>query len=156
MKFDFFKKIFFGILPLLLLSGCCRIFRQDDPRPYRVVTQVRIVYQHEAMEASRDFYREDNIQHILDYLRYIDPYGIPKEDPEQAQGRVFYITLMYSDGSTYLYEQRADQYLRINGGDWKRIDPQKALYLSGLLAMMTGDAPPPDTELVPPLVRPHI
>lgn len=157
MKFDFFKKICVCILPLLvILTGCCRILWQKDPAPYRIVTQVRVVYQNESMEIQRDFYREESIRHILDYLRYIDPYGVPREDPELAQGRNFYITLIYSDGSERIYEQRADQYLRINGGKWKRIDPQKALYLSGLLAMMNSDAPPLATEPIAPLTRPQI
>ncbi len=157
MKFDSIKKICICILPLLvLLTGCCNILWQNNSPPYRIVTQVRIVYKNESIETGRDFYQEENIRQILDYLRYIDPYGIPREDPEQSEGRIFYITLIYSDGSQRVYEQRADQYLRIDGGDWKRIDPQKALYLSGLLAMMAGDAPPSATEPIPTLIRPQI
>lgn len=157
MKFDFFKKLCIGILPLLvLLTGCCRILWRKEAAPYRIVTRVRIVYHNESMEASRDFYLEENIRQILDYLRYIDPYGVPQEDPESVTGRIFYITLIYTDGSERIYEQRADQYLRINGGDWKRIDSHKALYLSGLLAMMASDFPLPDTHPIPPLIQPQI
>ena len=139
-----------------MLAGCCRIFWQKDPAPYRVVTQVRIVYQHEKLQSQRDFYEEENIRHILDYLRYVDPYGIPREDPEQAEGRIYYITVIYSDGSERIYEQRADQYMRIDGGEWKRIDPQRALYLSGLFSMMPSDTPPVDTDPIPSLIRPQI
>ena len=157
MKFDFFKKLLIGILPLfLILTGCCRILRHNDRATYRVVTQVHIVYRNDALESSRDLYQEDAIRHILDYLRYIDPYGIPKEDPELEEGRIFHITLIYSNGAKRLYEQRADQYLRIDGGDWQRIDPSKALYLSGLLAMMASDDPPESTEPSPPLIKPQI
>ena len=155
MKFDFRKKICILILPLML-TGCCRILWQKDRVPYRIITQVRIVYHNENLETQRDFYREENIRHILDYLRYVDPYGIPREDPEQATGRIFYITLIYSDGSGCIYEQRADQYLRVDGGEWKRIDPQKALYLSGLFSMMPSDAPSTVTEPIPPLLKPQI
>jgi len=155
MKFDFWKKLCICILPLML-AGCCRIFWQKDPKPYRVITQVRIVYENGDVQTQRDFYREENIRHILDYLRYVDPYGIPKEDPESVKGRIYYITLIYSDGSERLYEQRADQYLRIDGGKWKRIDPQRALYLSGLFSMMPSDAPPNNTDPFPPLMKPQI
>ena len=149
-------KIIYAILPLLLLfSGCCPILRQHDDAAYRVVTQVRILYQHGNMETQRDFFREENIRHILEYLRYIDPYGIPREDPELAQGRNFTITLIYSDGSQHIYQQRADQYLRKDGGKWQRIDPQKALILSGLYTMMPSDRPVP-TEPIPPLIKPQI
>ena len=154
MKFDFWKRLCIFILPLTLV-GCCRIYWQEEAKPYRVITQVRIVYENENLQTRRDFYDEENIRHILDYLRYVDPYGIPKEDPESVQGRIYYITLIYSDGSERLYEQRADQYLRIDGGNWKRIDPQRALYLGGLFSMMPSDQPPMD-EPLPPLIRPQI
>ena len=130
-------------LPLLfLLAGCCRIFLSPDTVPYRVVTQVQIRYQNGTVQSQRQFFREENIRNILAYLRYIDPYGTPKEDPEQTDGRIFEIYVIYSDGSQCLYEQRADQYMRINGGPWKKIDPQKALVLSGLWGMMPGDPVP--------------
>ena len=156
MKLNFFRKICLGVLPLFLLTGCCRILLQKDPTPYRVVNRIRIVYQSESMEVSRDFYHEDNIRHILDYLRYVDPYGVPKEDPELFKNRIFYITLIYTDGSEHVYEQRDDRFLRIDNGKWMRIESQKALYLSGLLAMMTSDEPLADTQPLPPLARPYL
>lgn len=155
MKIGFWKKLSICILPLML-AGCCRIFWQEKPKPYRVIVQVSIVYENKTLQTQRNFHDEENIRHILDYLRYVDPYGIPREDPELVQGRSYYITLIYSDGSERIYEQRADQYMRIDGGDWKRIDPQRALYLSGLFSMMPSDTPSTDTEPIPPLVRPQI
>ncbi len=156
MKIDFVRKICVCVIPLLLaLTGCCRILHLKESSPYRVVTQASILYENETLQTRRDFYREENIRHILDYLRYIDPYGIPKEDPMLVTGRNFCITVTYSDGSQHVYEQRADQYLRVDGGDWKRIDPHKAQYLSGLYGMMPSDAPPTDTPPAP-LIRPYI
>ena len=150
----FFKRIFVLFLPLLfLLAGCCRIFLSPDTVPYRVVTQVQIRYQNGTVQSQRQFFREENIHNILAYLRYIDPYGTPKEDPEQTDGRIFEIYVIYSDGSQCLYEQRADQYMRINGGPWKKIDPQKALALSGLWGMMSGDPVPAGEAPPPPLTR---
>ncbi len=154
---DDFRKIFIWLLPLfLLLNGCCRIFHSPDDAPYRVVTQVHIHYKNGTLENHRQFFREENIHHILSYLRYIDPYGTPREDPEQAAGRIFDIRVVYSDGSQRLYEQRADRYMRINGGPWKMIDSQKALALSGLLAMMPSDPVPVSEAPAPPLIQPRI
>ena len=154
---DVFKKFFIWILPvLLLLGGCCRIFRQEDSVPYRIITQVQIRYQNGTLQSHRQFFREENIRNIVGYLRYIDPYGTPKEDPEQAEGRIYDIYVIYSDGSRRLYEQRADRYLRINGGPWKMIEPQKALVLSGLWSMMPGDSAPVSETHVPPLIGPKI
>ena len=152
-----FKKYFIWILPmLLLLSGCCRIFHQEEPVPYRVITQVQIRYQNGTLQSHRQFFQEEHIQNILGYLRYIDPYGTPKEDPEQADGRIFDIYVIYSDGSRRLYEQRADRYLRIDGGPWKLIDSQKALILSGLWSMMPGDFAPVSETHIPSLTQPKI
>lgn len=158
MKIDWIRKICILSLPpvLLLLTGCCRILGDRDHAPYRVVTQVHVVYENGALATRRQFFQQGSIRQILDYLRFIDPYGIPYEDPAQAEGRNYYITLVYSDGSQRVYHQRADMYMRIDGGPWKRIDPQKALILSGLFGMMPGDAVPAVEEPVPPLIRPQI
>ena len=156
IKFVRLKYFYAAILSVIfILSGCCPILRQHDNVPYRVVTQVHILYQNGDVKTERDFFQEENIQHILEYLRYIDPYGIPREDPEQAEGRNFIISVIYSDDSKHIYEQRADRYFRIDGGKWKRIDSQKALILSGLYAMMPSDQPE-TTEPIPPLLRPQI
>lgn len=154
---DSYRKIFIWLLPLfLLMTGCCRIFRSRDAVPYRVVTEVRVTYKNGTLENHRQFFQEENIHNILAYLRYIDPYGTPKEDPEQVSGRIFDIYVVYSDGSKRLYQQRADRYMRINGGPWKMIDPQKALALSGLFGMMPSDPVPVSETHIPPLIRPQI
>ena len=108
-----------------------------------------------CIEKQQQFFQESSIQHILGYLRYIDPYGIPREDPESVSGRNYYIRVIYSDGSHHLYHQRADRYLRIDDGEWKRIDPEKALYLSGLLGMMPSEEPQ-ETAPAPPLLQPYM
>ena len=151
------KKVFL-ILPVLalVLVGCCRIFHRPASVPYRVITQGQVYYENGALQGQRQFFREENIRNILAYLRYIDPYGTPKEDPEQAGGRIFDIRVIYSDGSQRRYEQRDDRYMRINGGPWKEIDPQKALALSGLWGMMSGDPAPADEAPIPSLICPHI
>lgn len=133
----------FYLLPLLisLLTGCCPL-DAPDATPYRVVTRVDIIYENGAMQLHRQFFREEAIRQILDYLRYVDPYGTPAEDPEQITERSYRITLTYSDGSHYGYQQRADRYFRIGNGAWKCIDPQRALYLSGIIGMMQGEIPP--------------
>lgn len=141
---------------LLFLAGCCPILREKDRAPYRIITQVLVDYKNGALQTQQQFFQEDNIRQILGYLRYIDPYGTPKEDPEQADGRHFDITLVYSDGSQRLYQQRADRYIRIDGGPWKQIDPQKALILSGMLGMMPSDVAPVHDVPVPPLIRSQI
>ena len=156
MKFDLFKKLFVCLLSLLLLLvGCC-ILDHRKPVAYRVITEVQVRYQNGTLETRWHFYQENSIRVILEYLRHVDPYGIPRDDPNTVDGRDYYIMLVYSDGTQRLYHQRADQYMRINNDDWKRIDEQKALYLSGLLGMMSSEEAPVPDESIPPLLRPQI
>lgn len=126
------------LLPFLV--GCCPL-DAPDAVPYRVVTQVDVTYENGSMQLHRQFFREESIRQILDYLRFVDPYGTPREDPEQLADRQYVITLTYSDGFQYRYQQRADRFFRIGNGPWKCIDPQRALYLSGIMGMMPGELP---------------
>jgi hypothetical protein len=137
------KKICSGWLFLLFLVGCCPI-DQADTVPYRIVTQVDVIYENGVMQLHRQFFQEESIRPILDYLRFVDPYGTPREDPEQLADRNYDITLTYSDGSRFRYQQRADRFLRVGDGPWKCIDPQRALYLSGIMGMMSDEAPLPE------------
>ena len=157
MKNDWSKKTCFALLPLVLaLAGCCHIFCSGDNVPYRVITQVDVAYQNGEFQAQRHYYQEGSIHAILEYLRHVDPYGVPKEEPQSVTGREYLITIVYSDGSQHLYEQHADQYLRIDNANWKRIDPQKALILSGLFSMMPSEEPPNSTTPIPSLIKPQI
>lgn len=136
---------FFAVLVLsymLLLTACCP--QQDantSTDAYRVVTQIHVVYQKDRIVSERKFTVDEKMQQILLYLRQISPYGIPAQDPEEVPGSVFYITLHYSDGTQKVYQQRADRFMRINGGPWKRIDPKRAVKLSQILGMMDSDTP---------------
>lgn len=135
-----------------LLVGCCRMIPESQNAPYRVVTQIHILYQNGRLEAERSISKPDKLQSILDYLRQIDPYGTPFENPEEVSGSNFHITVLYSDGTSRLYRQRADRYMCIDDGPWKRIDPQKALELSRLMGAMASDPPPVDSS---PAMPPH-
>lgn len=159
MKYDFLKKFFCWSIPLavlFLLSGCCRILHPRNSSPYRVITEIQVVYENGSLETQRQIFQEVKMRPILDYLRYLDPYGIPREDPEQAIGSDCCITLHYSDGSQRIYRQRADRYMRVDDGPWTRIDETKAMELKMLLWVIPSDAAPASVEPIPPLVRPQI
>lgn len=158
MKIGLLNKMYLCCMTLLLLflTGCCRTPSDGSSAPYRVVTEVQVLYENGTMQTQKQFFAEKSIRHIIEYLRYIDPYGLPHEDPEQVVGRDYHITLIYSDGSRHNYHQRADRFLRVDGGPWKRIDPQKALILSGLYGMMPGEDAPIDDAPILPLIKPQI
>ena len=76
---------------------------------------------------------------ILNYLRWIDPYGKPEEDPEKVSGSDFQIVVTYSDGCQKTYIQKADRFLLEDGYGWRRIDPARAVTLSQILGKMQSD-----------------
>lgn len=156
MKNHFIKSIMGCVLAVIFCCGCCPVSPKTDNTPYRVVTRIDVFYENGTLSTQRQIYLEEKMGPILDYLRYLDPYGIPKEDPEELTGNDCYITLYYSDGSQCVYQQRADLYFRKDGGPWKRVDPTKAMELKMLLWMIPGDAAPPQTDPVPPLLQPEI
>lgn len=123
-----------------ICSGCGRNPAGESSGPvFRVVTQISVFYQSGPITAQRRYTRDDKMQQILNYLRRIDPYGTPLEDPETADGNDFQIELVYSDGSKKQYHQRSNRYLQINGGNWRLIDPKKAEELSQILCAMESD-----------------
>lgn len=156
MKNLFIKSLSGCLLAMVFSCGCCPVMPKADSIPYRVVTRVDVFYENGTLVTQRQIFQEEKMRPILDYLRYLDPYGVPQEDPEALSGSDCFITLYYSDGSQCIYQQRADLYFRRDGGPWKRVDPTKAMELKMLLWMIPGDTAPPQTSPAPPLLRPQI
>ena len=154
MKKGHFKLITCCIL-VLFLSGCCNPNRAEST-PYRVISQIRVSYENGPLQAKRTFINSEKIQRIVGYLRYIDPYGTPDENPEKVSGSNFVITLDYSDGSHKTYHQRADRFMRVDNGPWKRVESQKAIELSRILGTLPSDSPAVDATPIPPLLRPYL
>ena len=126
-------------LALFLLSGCGNHSINTTEPSCRVITGVTVTYRNGNLSAEKYYTASDKMRAILNYLRWIDPYGPPEEDPETAIGSSFHITLQYSDGCQKDYLQKADRYMQIDGGSWKKIDPQKAITLSQILGQMESD-----------------
>ena len=138
------NKIYALILSLFLffilpLGGCSRHSSGDSASPLRVVTKIDISYENGPIHCRRHYHDSDKMTQVLNYLRLIDPYGTPPEDPDAATGSLFQIKLTYSDGSTKVYLQKADRYMRIDNGPWKTINPAKAEELSLLLGQLDSD-----------------
>ena len=156
MKKFFIKCLLGCLLALAFCCGCCPVMPKAGDAPYRIVTRIDVFYENGNLATQRQIYQEEKMRPILDYLRYLDPYGVPQEDPATVAGSDCFITLYYSDGSQCIYQQRADLYFRKDGGPWKRVDPTKAMELKMLLWMIPGDTAPPQSDPVPPLLQPAI
>lgn len=139
----------------ILLTGCCR--PECGPcTPYRVIAEIEVEYRNGPVTGYRKISSPAKMQQIVDYLRTLNPYGVPRVDPEQMQDSNCIITLHYTDNSSRTYHQRSDQVMRIDDGPWKRIDPQKAVQLNTILETMTSDAPAKNTPPQVPLLRPYL
>ena len=126
---------------ILLLTGCRSSASQQIPVPVcRVVTQVTVTYENGPIQASRCYTSGEKMQQILNYLRLIDPYGHPDEDPETSGGSSYHIILSYSDGCEKVYKQKSDRFLKEGSGPWKKIDPTEAEELGRLMGRMESDA----------------
>ena len=136
------KKILITLLlaALIMLPAC----KRKEPLPsnsvlYPIVTGITVQYHNDGIFATRKYFTDEKMQHVLNYLRWIDPYGDPEEDPETAEGSLFSIALTYSDGNRVIYHQKSDRYMRSGDGPWKCIKPDKAMELGRLLGSIPSD-----------------
>ena len=124
---------------LLMLCGCHSAEPTGTLPPGRVVVQIRVLYQNGQLQTYREYSSTEKMRAILNYLRWIDPYGTPKEDPETVEGSLFRIEMVFSDDSRKVYLQKADRYMLVEGHDWKYIDPKNAMTLGTMLGKMESD-----------------
>ena len=132
-------KMKLGILILsmiLLLSGCRR---KESQVTFPLVTEITVRYENGFIQGELHYNEDDKMQLILTYLRLLNPYGQPPEDPETADGTLFEIILTHADGTHTIYQQKSDQYLKTGQSPWLCIQPQKAVELSVLLGYLEED-----------------
>ena len=123
----------------LLLSGCKPLQNQGEQPEFRVVVGVTLRYDNGPIKAQRVYTSENKMQQVLDYLRLIDPYGTPQEDPDTVPGSNYRITLYFSDGSQTDYFQKSDRYMLRAGDSWKKIDPARAEDLGRIMGQLESD-----------------
>ena len=128
-----------AILLLCVTTGCNRHPEDSGLSNFRVVTAVTVYYDNGPINAQRHYTTDSKMQKILDYLRLINPYGVPNEDPETAVGSDFYIVLSYSDGFQKTYRQKGDRFLQGSDGLWKKIDPAKAEEFGRIVGQLESD-----------------
>ena len=133
------KTIAVLLLFTLMLSGCSR-GNTAAPDKCRIVTGIHITFDNGPLHTERQYTASSKVRAILNYLRWLDPYGLPEEDPEAVSGSNFHITLQYSDGCEKHYLQKADRFLLEDGKPWRRIDPARAQTLSQILGKMESDS----------------
>jgi len=127
------------LLSLLFPAGCAVQKADISTDPYRLVTEIYVSYQQDGHPTEKNFTQANKMRAVLNYLRWIDPYGAPEEDPLTIPGSSIHIQLHYSDGSEKAYLQKADRFMMEDNHRWKKIDPEKAPILTQILNEMESD-----------------
>ena len=130
------------LLPVQIVfcfCGCSRYTDEPVTPLCSVVTAITVTFENGPIHAQRHYTASDKMQLILNYLRLLQPYGSPDEDPETAQGSDFRIVLSYSDGCQKTYRQKGDRFMQNTEGIWKKIDPAKAAELSRIMGQTESD-----------------
>ena len=65
----------------------------------RTIADITITYHNGPLQTQLQYTSAVKMRAILNYLRWIDPYGKPTEDPELVDGHLFQIVVAFSDGS---------------------------------------------------------
>lgn len=122
----------------LLLGGC---HARSPARPgWPVVSQISVTRRHEGAVSTQDYTSQDKMRQILNCLRDLGQKFTPAVDPDSLSGRVFTVSVLFSDGSSRLYETKSDLYVRFDGGPWQQADPKKLERLNLLLQSLPGDS----------------
>ena len=135
------KAIIFALLVSMAFALCGCDLHPQAPSDHgaRVITAVTVIYKNGQLQTQRYYNTDQKMQQIMNYLRRIDPYGKPEEDPETASGSDFHIELSYSDGSRQHYRQKSDRFMQGADGIWRCIDSGKATRLSEILGRLPSD-----------------
>ncbi len=130
--------ILFLLAIAALLSGCNT--RSKSPQPAaKVVDSIQILFENGENRLTRQYTAPTKMRAILNYLRWIDPYGTPKENPDAIHDNTFRIVMYFTDGSEKTYVQKADRYMQVDGKAWQFIDAENARTLSQMVAKMESD-----------------
>ena len=124
-----------ALFAILLSLGGCVV--QSPPAQIRFVTEIDVSVIQGGNTFRRKLIDDDDMHSVLNYLRMLDPYTAADLEADTFRTDRYEITVGYSDGSHTVYRQLYDEYLQVNDGAWKKIDPvlgsRLRTILSGLL-----------------------
>ena len=135
------KVIYLSIIMLTVLFcwACGNYDPGSSPSAPETVVKVTVTYQSAQDSLRREYVSSQKMRAVLNYLRWIDPYGKPETDPETTRGGLYRITLHLSDDTESVYLQKADQFMQVDNGPWQTIDPDRAKTLRQILEEMESD-----------------
>lgn len=129
----------FCLLLALLLSGCSYPAPPGEAHGSRVVTAIEVTASVDGQLQHRLYTQEHKMQAVLSYLRLLQPQLRTTIDPETFRTDAFRIILTLSDGSERVYHQLHSDYVQIDGGIWRSIDPSAGATLVRILEELPSD-----------------
>ena len=134
------RKYRFTAIVLLCVTLCgCRQATDMSKPLCTVVTKVSVSYENGPFHAQREYTDTEKTRQILNYIRQLDPYGKPEENPQNVSGSEYRIDVYYSDGTCSIYRQKCDRYFQNADGIWYSIKPERAKGLGLLLGKIRSD-----------------
>ena len=131
--------LIFVLMTIFVFPACGNYDPRPSPSAPETVIKVTVSYQSPQESFLREYVASPKMRAILNYLRWVDPYGKPETDPETARGGLYRITLHLSGDTESIYLQKADQFMQVDGGPWLTIDPDRAKTLRQILTEMESD-----------------
>ena len=132
------KKLVTFCLILLLLCGCTPMQNTPASKPV-VVVGITVTHQNGSVITRRHYTSSSKMRSVLDYLRWVKPYGTADGNLLANTGDNYRIILSYSDGSEKWYQQIDDQYFLEEGKSWQMLDPEMAGVLGQIFTQMESD-----------------
>lgn len=130
------KRFWTIILAAVLLTGCSA--KKPDPGP-PVVYKITVTCRHEETVTERIYTSQPKMRQILNHLRSLGQQFTPPIDPEALSARTFHIDISFTNGSSRLYQTKADRYIRTDQAPWKQADPKQLERLNLLLLTLPPD-----------------
>jgi len=102
------------------------------------VTGIHIAATQDGSTIQKTLTDSAAMHRVLTYLRILDPYITAELEPDTFRTDRYEITVEYSDGNRTVYRQLYDEYLQIDDGDWKKIDPAHGGNLLSIVSELPG------------------
>ena len=92
-----------------------------------IVTEIHVSLTADGHTRHCSYSNDEDMQKILNYLRYLDPHKKADIDPDTFRANHWEVTVHYADGNRTVYRQLHREYLQKDGGIWKQIDTEDDL-----------------------------
>ncbi len=132
-------KIFTILVIIFLLDGCSPPISQNSVAS-SIVSGITFTCESCDTLTRRVYTSPEKLRFILLCLRKLGPDFPPGVDVDAIAGKTLHIVLDCADGSRVTYRIKNNQYIRKNGGSWRKINTESVTGFFQLIMEIPGDA----------------